>query len=217
MKNICLILGMVPLFSFSQYAEYDWEERDTWMPVKVLFEMAGIEEGIHVADIGCHEGYLTVHLSKEAGELGRIYAVDVRRDRLDDLEDNLDDRDIRNVDVILGEYDDPKLPEDKLDVVFIVDTYHEITEYKKVLRHVYNSLKAGGRLIVLEKLKSWVRNGSRQEQVEAHSLGPEYVRKELVAAGFEIHEIRAHLGNWEMDEDKPMWAISALKPKYSKR
>ena len=46
----------------AQYSSEDWEERDTWMNVAEIFEMAQISEGMHVADVGCHEGYLTFHL-----------------------------------------------------------------------------------------------------------------------------------------------------------
>lgn len=182
------------------------------MPVDLLFKLAEIEKGSQVADIGCHEGYMTIKLANSVGSDGKVYAVDVRQDRLDRLEDNLENRDLRNVTVILGDFDNPKLPGNQLDAVLIIDTYHEINQYERVLKHVYTSLKSGGRLLVLEKLKSWVRTASRQEQVDAHSLGPKYVRKELIETGFEIREISTDLGNWEEDPDKPIWVILAVKP-----
>ena len=204
---------LLPLIGYSQYAEYDWEDRDRWMPLKQLFAMAEIREDSRVAEIGCHEGYMTIHLADEIGSSGRVYAVDVRQDRLDSLKDHLEERELSNVKVVLGDYDDPKLPNNALDVVFIIDTYHEIKSYRAVLRHVYKSLKAGGRLLVLEKLKSWVKTGSRQEQTDAHSLGPKYVRKELLVAGFRVKSVESDLGDWEEDSNKPMWAILAVKPK----
>ena len=127
MRFLLLIL-LLPLAAFAQYAEYDWDERDGWMPVERIFEMAGVEEGIHVADIGCHEGYLTVHLANAVGDGGMVYAVDVREDRLEALKGHLVDRDLLHVEVIQGDYDNPNLPEGKLDLVMIVDTYHEMKD-----------------------------------------------------------------------------------------
>ena len=197
----------------AQYTEADWEERDQWMGTDFLLKMAGVEEGHKVADVGCHEGYLSIHLAKRVLGNGRVYAVDVRQDRLEKLRINANKRNLKNIVTILGDYDDPKLPERELDLVFIIDTYHEMESYNKILGHVKKSLKPGGKLMVLEKLKDWVRNKSRKEQVASHSLGPEYVRKELKDAGFTlISEIEDH-GDWEKEKNKKMWVILAEKPK----
>ena len=155
---------------FAQYSSEDWEERDTWMNVAKIFEMAQISEGMHVADVGCHEGYLTFHLSRKVASKGKVYAVDVEEYRLDDLKEHLEDRKVNNVEVILGDYDNPKLPKGRLDAVIVMDTYHEIDEYMKVLAHIKKSLKPGGRLLILEKLKEQKRGKSREEQASGHTL-----------------------------------------------
>ncbi|MGB5820053.1 MAG: class I SAM-dependent methyltransferase, partial [Saonia sp.] len=111
---------------FSQYAENEWEDRDKWMDVSKIFELAGIEKGNKVADVGCHEGYLSVRLSERVGKNGTVYAVDVRKDRLESLQDHLKKRKINNVEVVHGDYDNPKLPLKSLDAVIVMDTYHEI-------------------------------------------------------------------------------------------
>ncbi len=195
----------------AQYTESEWEGRDQWMHTQDLLDLIGLESGDKAADIGCHEGYLSMHLARRVLPQGRVYAVDVRSDRLETLRSNAHDRGLRNIITILGDYDDPKLPERELDVIFIIDTYHEIGAYEKVLQHVRRALKPGGKVMILEKLKSRVKGKSRGEQVLAHSLGPEYVREELVQAGFNIvNEIADH-GDWERDETKQMWFIVAQK------
>lgn len=198
---------------FSQYAEYEWEDRDKWMDVSVLFELADIEKDAKVADIGCHEGYLSIHLSKRVGERGTVYAVDVRADRLESLKDNLKDRDITNVEVIHGDYDDPKLPGGSLDAVVVMDTYHEIDDYMKVLGHIYSALKPGGRILMLEKLKNHAKGKSRDQQANSHTLSLKYVKKELQEAGFEITKTVADFGKWEREDDKTMWILVATKVK----
>ena len=210
--NKFLVICLLPLVGFSQYSQNDWTERDTWMPIETLFELADIKKGTHVADIGCHEGYLSIHLANNVATNGRVYAVDVRDDRLDRLREHLKSRDLNNVSVILGDYDNPKLPEATLDVVLIVDTYHEMTDYEIILGLVYKALKPGGKLIILEKLKSRVKNGTRREQTNAHTLGPKYVKQEMKDSNFTILKQLNDLGNWQNDETKVMWLLVGEKP-----
>ena len=211
MKKLNLFILLIPFIGFSQYSEYDWEERDTWMDVNYIFQKAGIEKGSFVADIGCHEGYLSMHLAKKVGSKGQVYAVDVRADRLESLREHLKDREIDNVNVVLGDYDDPKLPKETLDVVVIMDTYHEMTDYMTILEHVKQSLKPNGRIVIIEKLKKRIRGKSRTTQTNAHSLGMKYVEGELIKTGFNIIHENNNIGNWENDEEKVIWILVAQK------
>ena len=108
-----IIIFLLPFFGFAQYVEDDWEERDKWMDTGFIFEKAGITRGSYVADIGCHEGYLSVRLANTVGAKGRVYAVDVVAHRLETLKETLKTQDLQNVNVILGDYEDPKLPKNE--------------------------------------------------------------------------------------------------------
>jgi len=208
---VVLILIFVTQLATAQYATDEWAERDTWMDVNTIFDEAGIEKGSFVADIGCHEGYMSIHLAKKVGSKGQIFAVDVRTDRLKVLEENLKERKLKNVNVVHGDYDNPKLPINALDVVIIMDTYHEMDDYMKILGHVHRSLKSGGRNVIVEKLKSKIKGKSREAQTDAHSLSMKYVRQELDRAGFKEVYNNDDLGDWENDEDKVIWMLIAEK------
>lgn len=195
----------------AQYSSEDWEERDTWMNVAEIFEMAQIEEGMHVADVGCHEGYLTVHLSRKVAPDGKVYAVDVEDYRLDDLKENLKERKVNNVEVILGDYDNPKLPKGRLDAVIMMDTYHEIKEYMEVLAHIKMALKPNGRLLILEKLKTQKRGMGREEQARGHTLSSKYVKEELQETGFTLEKEVKDFGDWQENNEKKMWILVAKK------
>ena len=196
----------------AQYSESSWKERDSWMNVKQLLSWADVDPGSVVADIGCHEGYLSMHLAKKVGVEGKVYAVDVREDRLKRLKENADERDLQNIIPTVGDYDDPHLPENKMDAVFVVDTYHEISAYETMLAHIRKSLKPGGRVLILEKLKSHARNKSRKEQTNSHTLSPKYVKKELKEAGFTVVEEHRDIGNWENESSKKIWVLVAVVP-----
>jgi ubiquinone/menaquinone biosynthesis C-methylase UbiE len=209
LRSTPFIILFLPIFCFSQYETEDWEERDSWMGLDVIFEKAGLTVGMTVADIGCHEGYLSIHLAERVGSLGKVYSEDINENRLRTLDQTLIERKISNVSTILGDYDDPKLPKDSFDLIFIVDTYHEIYDYKKVLGHVREALKNGGKLLLLEKLKDKVRGKSRQNQAYGHSLAPKYVRQELKDAGFEVIDQVLDHGDWENNPEKQIWFIVA--------
>lgn len=195
----------------AQYTESHWVERDSWMNVSDILDKAGVKKGSFVADIGCHEGYLTVHLANRVQHAGKVYAVDVREDRLAILKEHLIERNLTNVQVIHGDYDDPKLPKNALDVVIIMDTYHEMDDHMLILKHVYNSLKPGGKIVIIEKLKEHIKGKSRAAQKLAHSLEPTYVRKELLEAGFSIDYQHNDMGNWERNIYKVIWMLVAHK------
>ncbi|PRX54990.1 class I SAM-dependent methyltransferase [Flagellimonas meridianipacifica] len=206
---LCTLL--ISTLSLAQYTSSDWESRDKWMKTDFLLEMAEVSAGDVVADIGCHEGYLSMHLARKVESSGRVYAVDVRDDRLATLRENANSRNLSNIITILGDYDNPKLPEGALDCVFVIDTYHEITAYKKVINHIRKALKSKGQIMVLEKLKKRIIGKSREEQVAAHSLAMHYVEKELQQAGFSIVSKIENHGLWEKEDDKQMWVILAKK------
>ncbi|MGI9546845.1 MAG: class I SAM-dependent methyltransferase [Flavobacteriaceae bacterium] len=215
MNRSLLLFLCTLMLSFGLNAQYnadDWQERDQWMDIERIMSLAGVGEEDHVADIGCHEGYLSMHLSKRVGIRGKVYAVDVRDDRLEKLNKNAADRNIYNITTILGDYDDPKLPKNELDVVVIMDTYHEMKDYMTILEHVKLALKPNGKIVILEKLKSHAKNKSRKEQTSSHTLAPKYVRKELQEVGFKVIEQVNNIGDWENNSSKKIWILVGILP-----
>ena len=181
------------------------------MKLDTIFQKAGIQEGMVVADIGCHEGYLSMHLARVVGPGGKVYAEDVNSYRLQRLEKTAREREISNITTIHGDYDNPKLPTGRVDLIFVIDTYHEIHAYEKVLGHFHDALKTNGKIVVLEKLKEHLKGASRSAQTKGHTLAPKYVKAELKKAGFTlIDEVLDH-GQWERDPEKQMWFVVARK------
>ena len=211
-KKLLFVL-LVPMLGTSQYTKGEWKERDSWMKVEILFREAGVQEGMSVADIGCHEGYLSMHLARAVGTQGKVFSEDVNQHRLRRLAQHAKELGIQNITTILGDYDNPKLPKGQLDIIFVIDTYHEIEEYTKVLKHLRKALKPHGKLLLLEKLKSHLRDRPRSAQTLGHTLAPHYAKNELKAAGFEIRKEVLDHGLWENDLDKLMWfVVAAVTP-----
>ena len=193
------------------YTESAWKERDQWQRANDIIGKLDIEHGSKVADIGCHEGYMTLKLSKIVGASGRVYAVDVEQYKLDKLKSNLAESNIHNVITIKGDYDNPKLPTDVLDAALIIDTYHEMDDHDEILLHVKNSLKIGGRLVICEPIAEERRKSLREDQERKHELGMNYALADLQKAGFSIlFKQDPYIDRVKIKGDK-MWLIVAQK------
>jgi ubiquinone/menaquinone biosynthesis C-methylase UbiE len=109
-----------------------------------------ITKGSAVADIGAGSGAITWRLAGRVGPTGKVYANDIQPKMLELLRQNMAARKISNVETVLGAEDDPKLPPASVDLALLIDVYHEFSHPQEMLRHLRESLKPGGRLVLLE-------------------------------------------------------------------
>lgn len=144
-----------------------------------------IPRGSTVIDLGAGVGYFTWRLAKRVGPTGRVLAVDIQQPMLDLLAENLRRRGIENVDLILGTASDPRLPENRADLALLVDVYHELAYPAATMERVRRSLKADGRLVVVEyrKEEAWIPIHP------LHKMTVEEVRREIEPVGFELLEV----------------------------
>jgi ubiquinone/menaquinone biosynthesis C-methylase UbiE len=126
-------------------------------------------------------------LAKEVGATGRVCAVDISERALSQLRRLVEDEGLENVEVVRGEFDDPKLPQGSLDAVLVVNAYHEMTEYEAMLAGMLDALKPGGRLVMLDHIPS-DPSESRGQQTADHDIGIDIVEREIQEAGFEMLE-----------------------------
>src|SRR4029077_1157235 len=119
----------------------------------VALNLLRIPKGASVADIGAGSGYITVKLAARVGSTGQVFANDDHTQMLDMLASKLSARHIRNVTLVQGSLDDPKLPAASVDLELMVDVYHEFSQPQAMLQHLREALKPGGRLVLLEYRK----------------------------------------------------------------
>lgn len=192
------------------YKESAWADRDRWQKADELILQLNLKPESNVADVGCHEGYMTVKLASVV-KTGKVYAVDVEQPKLDKLKTNLAKRKLENVTAIKGDYDNPKLPTNTLDAVIIVDTYHEMDEHDKILQHIKAALKTGGRLVLCEAIADARRESTREEQERKHELSMGFALADLKAAGFTIIKQQDSFVDRTKEKGDKMWLIVAEK------
>ena len=116
----------------------------------------------------------------------KAYAIDIEQKSLDRLRERAQKEEATNIEIILSEPADSKLPSSALDAVLIRNAYHEMVAHRDILKGVINGLKPGALLVVIEAMHDNLLDKSRELQVKEHVIAPGIVETELRDAGFEI-------------------------------
>jgi ubiquinone/menaquinone biosynthesis C-methylase UbiE len=155
-------------------------ERETEEAPGAALDAIGIRKGSVVADIGAGAGYFTWRLAERVGPEGTVYANDIQPGMLELLKKNIAERGLHNVKTVLGKTDDPRLPAGKIDLILLVDVYHEFSEPRKMLRSMRESLAPGGRLVLLEYRREDPKVPIRPE----HKMSVPQVKAEIEPEGY---------------------------------
>jgi ubiquinone/menaquinone biosynthesis C-methylase UbiE len=147
--------------------------------------LIGIAKGSTVADIGAGNGYMTWRLAERVGPTGKVFANDIQPEMLEMLRANMQQHKLRNVETVLGSFDDPKLPANAIDLVILADVYHEFSEPQKMLRRIREALKPDGRLVLLEYRGEDPTVPIRPE----HKMTVAQVRAELEPEGYRVDRV----------------------------
>jgi ubiquinone/menaquinone biosynthesis C-methylase UbiE len=105
--------------------------RNAWQKPEEVMARLGLKPGETVADIGAGSGYFTVRLARAVGPSGRVYAVDIDQRMLEYIQQRAKKDHLENIQTILADAHDPKLAPASVDLIFICDTLHHISEREK--------------------------------------------------------------------------------------
>lgn len=142
----------------------------------------GLRPGMTIADVGAGVGYMTLRMAKRVGPTGKIYGVDLQPGMLQKLSENAKAQGITNVETVLSEPADPKLPAGQMDLILMVDVYHEVSQPQQMVRKLREALKPDGRLVLLE-----YRAEDPSIPINPdHKMTIEQVRAEIEPEGFRL-------------------------------
>lgn len=115
-----------------------------------LIKALDVKPGMVVADIGAGRGYHTFMLAPLVGDEGKVIAVDIQEKMLNWIDQRAKERKVTNVRTVKGTDDDPKLPAGGVDLIIMVDVYHEFSKPFEMAEKMVDALKPGGRLVFVE-------------------------------------------------------------------
>ncbi len=123
---------------------YNENERRKRQNPEQILRNAGLKEGMCFMDIGCNNGFFTLPAAKIVGENGKIYAVDIDNDALNELKDKLLLKNISNVQVINLSAEAAMLGENMADIIFFGTCLHDFKDPLKALKNAKKMLKDKG-------------------------------------------------------------------------
>jgi ubiquinone/menaquinone biosynthesis C-methylase UbiE len=160
------------------------ESRDREEDCTTLLKALRIQPGDTVCDMGCGNGFYSLRIAPLVGDRGRVVAVDIQREMLEMLKEQAAAERVTNIETIHGTVIDPKLPRESIDLMLLVDVYHEFSHPEHMLAAIRKSLKPGGRIALVE---------FRAEDPDVpikplHKMSKEQIMKEFPPNGFTLVE-----------------------------
>jgi ubiquinone/menaquinone biosynthesis C-methylase UbiE len=160
------------------------ESREREEDCEQLLQALNIQPGQVVCDMGCGNGFYSLHLAELVGPKGRVIAVDIQPQMLSYLRSRMRKEKVSNIKTLLGTPVDPRLEESSVDLMLLVDVYHEFSHPIEMLKAIKASLKPTGRVALVE---------FREEDplvpiLPLHKMSKAQIMKEFPANGFKLIE-----------------------------
>ena len=156
--------------------------RDAWQQPETVVDNLGIRPGDDVADLGAGSGYFTIRLARAVAPGGRVYAVDVDPQMLEYIDRRAQEEQLDNIQTILADPHDPKLGSSSVDLIFVCNTLHHISDRAKYYPLLAQALKPSGRLVNIDFQKGKLPLGPSVEM----KIAKKDVIQELAPSGFRL-------------------------------
>ncbi len=208
--NICLRMGRIAVFGVLLATSFliaqdrtfqieEWEKRlnRRQPPVKIM-DAIGIKPGMIIGEVGAGTGRMTMWIANRVGDSGKVYANDIDKSALEHLRERCQRDGFENVEIIVGEVEDPKLPVNALDIAFMINVYHHLDNPVPLIRNLLPSLKPDGILAIVECDPDKVDWGKEEGCTQKKDMV-----KELKEAGFEVVRIETFLNEDNIYIAKP--------------
>lgn len=167
------------------YAGAEWlirDEREREERCSLMLANLGVKPGMTICDMGCGNGFYTLKLARMTGDKGFVVGVDVQPEMLAMLRKRMESQGIENVIPVLGSFHNPRLPPNSIDLILLVDVYHEFSHPEPMLAAMRRSLKQDGLIVLVE----YRAEDPEVPIKELHKMSKAQVNKELTANGFKL-------------------------------
>lgn len=167
------------------YSGANWltrESRQREEDCRAMLAALEIKPGQTVCDLGCGNGFYSLQLASLVGECGKVVAVDIQQEMLHMLHERAKETGVANLDTVLGTPVDPGVPPCSMDVVLLVDVYHEFSHPEQMLAAIRRSLRPGGRMVLVEFRLEDPKVPIKLE----HKMSKQQILKELLPGGFRL-------------------------------
>ncbi|HEY7544457.1 MAG TPA: methyltransferase domain-containing protein [Blastocatellia bacterium] len=157
---------------------FESDDRDRRQKPDEVIKALDLKAGQTIVDLGAGSGYFTWRFAKAVGPEGKAIALEIDSNLVEKLKSDASRKGLANYEARLVPTDDPQLAPGSVDVIFLCDTYHHINNRVQYFRKARQSLRQGGRLVILDMV--------RTQKNPDHSVVREEVIEELQQAGYRL-------------------------------
>jgi ubiquinone/menaquinone biosynthesis C-methylase UbiE len=147
----------------------------------------GVTAGMIVGEVGAGRGRYVVHMARRVGTDGKVYANDISPNALAYLGIRCMRDSITNVETVLGEVTDPKLPRGECNLIYIINTYHHLEKPVALMKNILPCLASGGTFVIIE------HDPEKYPEAGSHSTPREELLRQVGQAGFDLVRIETFL------------------------
>jgi len=196
--KISAVFFVLILSSFLVSAGQSADARDKDHQPEKVMDVAGVSAGMVIGEVGAGHGYFTFWLARRVGSSGKIYANDILSDALSAIRDRCRKENVQNIETILGEVEDPLFPAGRLDMVFLVNAFHDLEKPVELLNNLLPSLRPGAVVVIMD------RDPAKISDPNHHLLTKESVLRKIDQSRFELARLETFL---------PLHNIYILRPR----
>ena len=175
------------------------ELRKKTLPAHKTLKEVGLKEGMNFADIGCGNGYFTFPASGITGPKGRVFALDISPEMLEEINTRVKEENKTNIEVINTEENNLKITKESVDLAFSCNVVHEAKDLDLFLKEVERILRPGGRIAIID----WEKKDSDLGPPREHRLDKSIIINELKNIGFKYIKAK--------NLNKDLYRIIAIK------
>lgn len=178
-------------FHVSNKHKLDNEKRRELLPPEEILKSIGLTDGDKIADVGCGIGYFTFPASKIVGKNGKVFALDILPEMIDEIEQKIKDNNSDNVITVLTEENNTKLKDNEVNYAFLCNVLHEAEDKKVFLNEVKRIISPNGVISIVE----WRKIDNEYGPPTDHRVDENHVGALLKEIGFnevEISHINEH-------------------------
>jgi ubiquinone/menaquinone biosynthesis C-methylase UbiE len=146
-----LTLLLISVFFFYSGKISGQSERETWQPPEQIMDSIGVKPGMIIGEAGAGRGYFTFPLAKRVGEKGKVYANDISKSSLDEIQTISTRENLKNIITVLGEIEDPLFPQKDQDMIIMVYVLHMLEKPKEFMENLKKYMTSETQLVIIER------------------------------------------------------------------
>ena len=146
-----LTLLLISVFFFHSGNIFGQSDRETWQPPEQIMDSIGVKPGMIIGEAGAGRGYFTFPLAKRVGEKGKVYANDISKSSLDEIQTISTRDNLKNIITVFGETEDPLFPKKNHDMIIMVYVLHMLEKPKEFMENLKKYMSSETQLVIIER------------------------------------------------------------------